>query len=110
MNIREIANELNNRASGYRMGQFQDLRKDIKGLKKKASSQIFTDQTISSDEGWAFHYGGRKEIQFNIGLEKEGLRYGLAFSLETSRSLPDVSELFPKILKFNSMVSSLPGN
>ncbi len=108
MNIREIANKLNEKSEGYLFGKFQDLRKEIKGLSKKASSTIFTDQTIS-DDGWAFHYGGRKEIQFNIGIEEEGLRYGVAFSLETSRSLPDLSILYPKILKFNSLVRNEPG-
>lgn len=105
--IREIANEINAKAKNYRFGKFQDIRKEIKGLSKKASSTIFTDQTIS-DDGWAFHYGGRKEIQFNIGLEKEGLRYGVAFSLETSRSLPDLSILYPKILKLNSLIRNEP--
>ncbi len=107
MTIREIAHEINNRAKNYPFGKFQDIRKEIKGLSKKASSLIFTDQTIS-DEGWAFHYGGRKEIQYNIGIEKEGLRYGLAFSLETSRSLPDLSVLYPKILKLNSLIRYEP--
>ncbi len=105
--IREIANEINAKAKNYRFGKFQDIRKEIKGLSKKASSTIFTNQTIS-DDGWAFHYGGRKEIQFNIGLEKEGLRYGVAFSLETSRSLPDLSILYPKILKLNSLIRNEP--
>lgn len=107
MTIREIANEINTRAMNYRFAKFQDIRKDIKGLSKKASSSIFTNQTIS-DKGWAYHYGGRKEIQFNIGIENEGLRYGIAFSLETSRSLPDVSILYPKILKLNSLIRNEP--
>lgn len=107
MTIREIANKINEKSKEYRFGGFQDLRKEIKGLSKKASSEIFTDQTIS-DEGWAFHYGGRKEIQFNIGIENEGLRYGVAFSLETSRSLPDLSILYPKILKLNSLIRNEP--
>ena len=107
MNIREIANEINYKSKNYRFGGFQDLRKVIKGLSKKASSKIFTEQTIS-EEGWAFHYGGRKELQFNIGIEEEGLRYGIAFSLETSRSLPDLSILYPKILKLNSLIRNEP--
>ncbi|MGD9930280.1 MAG: hypothetical protein AB7U05_09685 [Mangrovibacterium sp.] len=107
MNIREIAEKINEESQKYQFGKLQDLRKDIKGLSKKASSMIFTDQTIS-DDGWAFHHGGRKEIQFNIGLESEGLRYGIAFSLETSRSLPDLSVLYPKILKLNSLIRNEP--
>lgn len=107
MNIREIAVKINEESHKYQFGKLQDLRKEIKGLSKKASSLIFTDQTISND-GWAFHHGGRKEIQFNIGFESEGLRYGIAFSLETSRSLPDLSILYPKILKLNSLIRNEP--
>lgn len=43
MTIREIANEINDRAKKHQFGKFQDVRKDIKGLSKKASSVIFTD-------------------------------------------------------------------
>ncbi len=103
MNIREIAGELNSLANNHRIGDLQKIRKDIKGLKRIPSKNLFHDSTIS-DDGWAFHYGGRKELQFNIGFEEEGFRYGIAFSLETSRSLPDVSILFPKILKLNCII------
>lgn len=107
MDIKEIADKINEESQKYQIGKLQDLRKEIKGLSKKASSLIFTARTIS-DDGWAFHYGGRKELQFNIGFEKEGLRYGIAFSLETSRSLPDLSILYPKILKLNSLIRNEP--
>lgn len=103
MSIREIAYQINTRANKYSFGELQDLRKEIKGLSKKASSKIFTNESIS-DEDWAFHYGGRKELQFNIAFEGEELRYGVAFSLEVSRSLPDVSILYPKVLKLNSLI------
>ena len=86
MTLPEIAIELNKRSKNYRIGELQEIRKQIKGLSKKASSDIFHKDSISDE--WAFHYGGRKEIQFNISFENEGLRYGLAFSFETSRSLP----------------------
>ena len=39
-----------------------------------------------------------------IAFEKEGFRFGIAFSLETSQSLPDVSLLYPKILKLNCII------
>lgn len=107
MTIKVIANEINTKSENYRFGDLQLIRKQIKGLSKRASSKIFTTETIS-DDGWAFHYGGRKELQFNIGLENEGLRYGIAFSLETSRSLPDLSILYPKILRLNSIIREKP--
>ncbi len=107
MEIKQIAEELNKRASTYSIGGLQDIRKEIKKLSRKASSTIFTNETIS-EEGWAFHYGGRKELQFNIGFEEEGFRYGVAFSLETSQALPSIEVLFPKILKLNSLIVSQP--
>lgn len=106
MTIPEIASELNIRSKSYQIGELQKIRKQIKGLSKKASSQIFHLGSIS--DKWAFHYGGRKEIQFNISFEDEGLRYGLAFSLETSRSLPSLNILYPKVRKFNAMVKEDP--
>ncbi len=106
MTLPEIAIELNKRSKNYRIGELQEIRKQIKGLSKKASSDIFHKDSISDE--WAFHYGGRKEIQFNISFENEGLRYGLAFSLETSRSLPSLNILYPKVRKFNSMIEEGP--
>ena len=35
---------------------------------RRPSSDIFTSHTIHPH--WAFHYGGRTELQFNIGLEE----------------------------------------
>ena len=107
MKITEIAYKLNDLSSRYKIGELQEIRKEIKNLKRKAGSSIFHDDSIS-EEGWAFHYGGRKELQFNIGFENEGLRFGLAFSLEPSQSLPDISILFPKIYKLNCLIREEP--
>jgi hypothetical protein len=103
----EIAEELNKRATGYRIGRFQTLRKESHRLSKVPTSKIFSSQTIFED--YAFHHGGRTELQLNIGFEpsfepsnnNEVFRYGVAFSLERSQSLPDISILFPKIERFN---------
>jgi hypothetical protein len=106
MQVSEIAEEINARSANYRMGSFQSLRKELKGLSGVPSYKIFTNQTIH--EEWAFHLGGRKELQFNIGLERRNkvlcFRYGVAFSLETSRTLPDIGILLPKIERFNDYV------
>lgn len=107
MDIKELAEKINIHASEYQFGNLQEIRKTIKSLRKKPTSNIFTSASISND-GWAFHIGGRSEIQFNIGFEDDGLRYGLAFSLESSQSLPDVSILFPKILRLNSIFREKP--
>ncbi len=105
--LRTIANEVNRAASAYRMGEFQLIRQRIHGLSRSKTRQIFTAQTIR--DTYAFHSGGRKEIQFNIGFEgdaKEYLRYGLAFSLEPSRTLPEPLMLKPKILRLNEYIST----
>lgn len=107
LTIKDIANNINQKSKEYRIGDLQTIRKEIKKLTRKANSQIFNYDTIS-DEGWAFHYGGRKELQFNIGFEEEGLRYGVAFSLETSQTLPDINFLRPKINKLNSIIQENP--
>ena len=103
--IRRIAEEINAAAASYRIGEFQEIRRRIHGLSRPKTREIFTSQTIHDE--WAFHSGGRKEIQFNIGFEGDGneyLRYGLAFSLEASHTLPDPLALKPKVLKLNDYI------
>ncbi len=106
MRIPEVAHAINVKAPAYQMGTFQALRKKLKRLTKVYTQQIFANNTIH--EEWAFHSGGRQEIQYNIGLEEVNglriLRHGLAFSLEPSRSFPDISILLPKIERFNDYV------
>jgi len=91
--INAIANELNNRSSTYEVGMLQSIRKNIKGLQRRASSKIFHKRTIfpSEEGGFCFHDGGRTELQFNIAYEnydnRRVFRHGLAFSLELGQSL-----------------------
>jgi len=114
MSLRAIAMQLNGLSRLYAIGGLQSLRKRIKNLKRLAlgGGAIFHDITISDDEEWAFHYGGRTELQFNIGLQQfdgvECLRYGVAFSLEPSQTLPDVSKLYEKIRRFNEFMRLYP--
>lgn len=104
--VKEIALTLNQLSRSHPIGHLQELRTELRG-KPSRTHAIFTKTTIfSGKENYAFHDGGRHEIQFNIGTEKneegrEIFRYGIAFSLEPSRSHPDLSELFPKIERFN---------
>ncbi len=106
MDMQSIASEVNARAKTHDVGQLQELRKELKELKRLPTRDIFTEATIFDE--WAFHLGGRKEIQFNIGvdpLDNPGeLRYGVAFSLETSRSLPSIDVLVPKVKLFNDFI------
>lgn len=114
MTVKELATAMNRLSEGHAIGQLQDLREKLRGKPSRTYS-IFTATTIFSE--YAFHDGGRHELQFNIGIEemedRDVLRYGVAFSLETSRSHPDLTELFPKIDRFNYYLrqnsSAFPG-
>jgi len=116
MNISQIAERLNVKAldEGFKISSLPEMRKKYLG-KKKLPSQIFTNKTIFDDEDvYAFHYGGRDEIQFNIGSdyisdEKASTRVALCFSLEPSRSLPDpVGDLEPFKIRFNDLIDLHP--
>jgi hypothetical protein len=106
--LKEIAKSLNNKSQKYHIGKLQEIRKELKDLSKKPTSDIFVDNPNTMTEEWAYHYGGRSEIQFNIGLEGKYLRYGLAFSLETSQTLPNIDLLKPKIKKLNEIIQKNP--
>lgn len=113
MNIKQIAERLNEKAitEGFKIAALPELRKKYLG-KKQLPSKIFTYHTIF--ERYAFHHGGRDEMQFNIGNEdlKEGKkysRYALCFSLEASHSLPNpVQDLEPFRKRFNHCIEAHP--
>jgi hypothetical protein len=93
MSIVEVAQHLNRKAvsGGYKISALPELRKRYLH-KIKLPSAIFTEKTIfNGADQYAFHHGGRDEIQFNVGEEVvEGeriTRISLAFSLEPSQSL-----------------------
>lgn len=101
--IDQIAERLNELAVEYDY--------DIASLHKHRGVQtkkIFTKRTIRVDEKWAFHDGGRHELQFNIGVEtlangKDVFRFGVAFSLDPSQTLPDPpTVLHPAFKRFNA--------
>lgn len=103
IDLLKIADSINSKASDYKIGNLQHLRKEILSKSRLPSQFIFDHRSVS--EEWAFHYGGRKELQFNIGFEGEHLRFGVAFSLELSQSLPSIDILIPKIALFNEYLS-----
>src|SRR5574341_2238303 len=91
---------------GHPIGELQAIRKEMKGLQRFPSRKIFTAKSTFDD--YAFHLGGRPELQFNIGIEDwrgiDELRYGVAFSLETSRGLRSIEPLIPKVKRFNEYI------
>ncbi|HLX70843.1 MAG TPA: hypothetical protein VKV04_14535, partial [Verrucomicrobiae bacterium] len=91
--LRTFAYELNDAARSHPIGALQEIRAELHG-KQQSGHKIFSSQTITED--WAFHHGGRSELQFNIGFDGsdgKNLRSGVAFSFETSRSFPKIGRL-----------------
>src|ERR1700741_1209233 len=115
MTIQEIAERLNDLAieGGYSIAALPELRKRHLG-KKQLPNKIFTFHTIfDGNNKYAFHHGGRDEMQFNFGQEEiDGnvfSRYGLCFSLNASHSLPNpVGDLEHFKKKFNECVDKHP--
>lgn len=110
--ISQIAEDLNRLSLHHPIGSLQKIRAELRGLSRLAATTIFTDQSIKGN--YAFHFGGRTELQFNIGWEKlpddtVWFRHGVAFSLEMSRSVHSIDGLKIKIQKFNEFVELYPG-
>lgn len=105
MNITDIANQLNLEAESYKVSELQSFRSKLHS-KRPRTYKIFSKSTIFED--YAFHDGGRTELQFNIGIENYDeepyLRYGVAFSFETNQTLPSVELLADSVQRFNSYV------
>jgi hypothetical protein len=94
----------------YQMNDLQRMRARRRGLGRTARS-IFGSRVQADD--WAFHRGGRDELQFNVGLDvmadnAPAFRAGVAFSFEPSRSLPDPDVLLPKVARFNAWMRDHP--
>ncbi|MCL2601264.1 MAG: hypothetical protein FWD91_00465 [Treponema sp.] len=109
MDIQIIAEKINALSKNYKISNLQKIRKKNKSLYQIRTSKIFSKSTIFIEQGYAFHDGGRTEIQYNIGLDEEDrFRYGLGLSLEPGQTLPDISIMYPKIRKFNYLLRYNP--
>jgi hypothetical protein len=108
--IRTMAEQLNLLAANHPIGRLQSIRKGLHGFSRRTGSTIFTTQTIHST--YAFHHGGRRELQFNIGTEAESghlqMRHGVAFSFELSRNLRSIDVLILKAARFNEFIQLYP--
>jgi hypothetical protein len=105
--LQAIVREINERAREYEIGHLQEIRADLKGFARKSAPNIFSERLTSSQ--WAFHHGGRSELQFNVGFEEvtdgRQFRHGIAFSFEPSRTVPSPVELFTQKVKvFNDFM------
>ncbi len=108
MSILKLVAEIERRAQTHDFGRLQEIRKELKN-KTRLSRTIFRDKTIK--DTYAFHYGGRRELQFNVGVEPgDRIRHGVAFSFEPSQSLPDPDLLIPSAKRFNSFLRRHPNH
>ena len=60
-----IVSEINRRSKDYEIGNLAQIRKYLKG-KTRLPIDIFPKPTTFNE--YAFHYGGRQELQFNMGM------------------------------------------
>ncbi|MEO1259862.1 MAG: hypothetical protein AAFZ15_13805 [Bacteroidota bacterium] len=104
MSITKIANELNHLFKEHSFSNFPATRKRVRNL-SRIRNIIFSDQTIKEGDNYAFHHGGRKELQFNIEEEsyyETIFRFGLGISLQKSTTVTDPMEtLIPVVDSFN---------
>src|SRR6056297_694963 len=107
MDILRIAQKLNDKSKDYQIGKLQDYRVEINNLTRPGTYDIFSKRSIKHKNNYAYHSGGRTEMQVNIGFEpdREEFRAGFAFSIEPSRSLTEPVEVFkPKVKRFNEFL------
>ena len=109
MSLTSIVQEIERRSEARRIGRLQEIRKELKGKTRLPYHCIFHPDTIRDKDGYAFHYGGRTELQFNVGFEPGDMfRHGVAFSFEPSQTLPDLEPLIPKVKRFNEFLTLNP--
>jgi hypothetical protein len=110
--LSDIVSAIESELAATPLANFYDERKRLKGGHRWNGGFLQVQRhTSEARSGYAFHKGGREELQFNVGFEDEGkyFRYGVAFSLESDRNLPDpVATLAPKIERFNHVLPDFP--
>jgi hypothetical protein len=112
MTVRDIAYDIVDMAShgNHPFSAIQEVRR--KHGENPRSNKPFAEYSIK--ERYAFHAGGRKELQFNIGLQKldsddDVLRYGVAFSLQQDNTVHNPkSEFKAAIKRFNKFLNENP--
>ena len=103
MDIEEIVQSLNDESVRFKFGKLQEIRKKHLGLHRMPVRTPFGKQATFPD--YAFHVGGRDELQFNVGFEEEELRWGVAISLQASQAIPNpVEELSPKLDRLSEFI------
>lgn len=110
--LSEIVEAIEQRLVGTPLADFYSERRKLNGgYKWRGPLLLIRRGDKHPRRGYAYHKGGREELQFNVGFENNGgyLRYGVAFSLEPGQDLPDpAATLIPKILQFNRIIAHFP--
>lgn len=104
-----VAQTVNRLLKDTELAHFHSVRKKLRGKHRRAATELFSYQ--SRHDGYVLHYGGRGELQFNIGWDTNEngepiLRFGVAFSFDRSRWVYAPKEtLLPKIGLFNDYMA-----
>jgi len=113
MKIIQLTEKINDAADAYQIGKLQEFRAGLHGWKHPRTYKIFSADTTFGTDGhnYAFHDGGRAELQFNIGVDDgpgngNYWRHGVAFSFERNQTLSDPTTLQPKVDRFNEWVQT----
>ncbi|MEW9570245.1 hypothetical protein ABQJ54_00630 [Rhodanobacter sp. Si-c] len=110
--LSEIVTAIQQKLVGTPLADFYTARKKLNGGHKWSGPLLLIQRDGKQPrQGYAYHKGGREELQFNVGFEDGGayFRYGVAFSLEPGQDLPDpAAALVSKILQFNRLIAYFP--
>jgi hypothetical protein len=113
MQLAPVIERIEELATARLFGQLPQLRRKLKSL-AQVHRRIFyfvrSPNTPRAEWSYAFHRGGRHELQFNVGLEDSGetLRYGVAFSFQASRNLTNLGVLRRSVERFNDFAKRNP--
>lgn len=111
LTLQEVVTAVNKRAQGSPFGGLPEWRKAHKGMKSLPGTPFYS-VLKKEDRDYVFHVGGLSELQFNLGFEDvrgvTTFRHGVAFSLQTTREMPTISPLVPKIARFNEYLHVYP--
>ncbi len=111
LTLQEAVTAVNERAQQRPFGGLSAWRKAHKGMKSLPRTPFYSGLR-KDDRDYVFHVGGLSELQFNLGFEDmRGVtifRHGVAFSLQTTRDMPSIAPLRPKIDRFNEFLHIYP--
>ena len=104
--IEDLAREVSLRAKGRPIGKLQEKRAAEKRL--TIVPQFIDGRTIF--DKYAYHTGGRNELQFNIAFEdgRNSFRHGVAFGLQPSKYSLDIGVFEDRIRNFNEFLDDNP--